>query len=274
MLLLGIHTVKTNNLADDVVNDMEKFKLNCSQIFTINPRSYASKSKIDYDEFRKKTEQYFISVHSSYPMISMFKEFNEKGINEHIYTCEQVGAEFLIIHLLNIKEKDVIKNCIKRMLSKIKKCKLLIEMTATKKNTWVFPDKLNELTEYLDLNEQEKNNFGWCIDTSHLHGAGYDLSTGDLMKKWFNDFKYKELIRMIHLNGSSTNLGSSKDIHEIPLSDEDVINKGTGNNNYVYEVIKFAKKKKDLRIIIEYNRGTQENLIKCIKKIKKIYKEQ
>jgi deoxyribonuclease-4 len=59
--------------------------------------------------------------------------------------------------------------------------------------------------------------FGFCLDTAHLWGAGYDISTAD--GAWAVVDRFEELLgigqlAMVHLNDSRSLLGSKADRHE------------------------------------------------------------
>lgn len=62
-----------------------------------------------------------------------------------------------------------------------------------------------------------KNNLGVCIDTAHIHGAGfYDLSKRNTVVKFFEDLEKKDILNrleLIHFNDSKVELGSKKDRH-------------------------------------------------------------
>jgi deoxyribonuclease-4 len=57
---------------------------------------------------------------------------------------------------------------------------------------------------------------GVCIDTAHVHAAGYDLSN-DYNEVWqrFDDIIGRERLGMLHLNDSKAPLGSHRDRHEL-----------------------------------------------------------
>jgi deoxyribonuclease-4 len=57
---------------------------------------------------------------------------------------------------------------------------------------------------------------GVCVDTAHLHAAGYDL-TNDYDAVWqrFEDLLGRDRLGMLHLNDSRAPLGSHRDRHEL-----------------------------------------------------------
>ena len=58
---------------------------------------------------------------------------------------------------------------------------------------------------------------GFCLDTAHLWGAGYDLRTGEGASgvvDRFDECLGLEWLAMVHLNDSRSDLGSRTDRHE------------------------------------------------------------
>jgi deoxyribonuclease-4 len=57
---------------------------------------------------------------------------------------------------------------------------------------------------------------GVCVDTAHVHAAGYDLAN-DYDDVWqrFDDIIGRERLGMLHLNDSKAPLGSHRDRHEL-----------------------------------------------------------
>jgi deoxyribonuclease-4 len=66
-------------------------------------------------------------------------------------------------------------------------------------------------------NEKVGLPLGICLDTAHMWGAGYDLSSAAKVRRIVNDFDATvgiEHLHCIHLNDSAVELGSRKDRHE------------------------------------------------------------
>ena len=85
------------------------------------------------------------------------------------------------------------------------------------------------------------------------------------MKAWFSAIEVPTIIKLIHLNGSSSKLSSYKDVHEIPFSPDDCIwgaasehGKCDYDNSGVRAVIEFCKQY-DTGLIMEINRGDERH---------------
>ena len=71
---------------------------------------------------------------------------------------------------------------------------------------------LSELKTIIN-NVKINTNIGICLDTCHLHDAGYDLNAFDV---YLNEFEKEiglEYLKCIHLNDSKNMLGTHKDRH-------------------------------------------------------------
>ena len=76
---------------------------------------------------------------------------------------------------------------------------------------------IEELAAILDGVRAGPDRFGFCLDTAHLWGAGYDISTADGARAVID--RFEELLgigqlAMVHLNDSRSLLGSKADRHE------------------------------------------------------------
>ena len=66
------------------------------------------------------------------------------------------------------------------------------------------------------VGESVRHRIAFCVDTCHLHAAGYDL-VGDydgVWRRWKQAIGFG-LLRCIHLNDSKTPFGSRRDRHEL-----------------------------------------------------------
>jgi deoxyribonuclease-4 len=77
---------------------------------------------------------------------------------------------------------------------------------------------LEELAAILEaVSASKRDQLAFCLDTAHLWGAGYDVSTGEgatSVLDRFEDLIGLERLALIHLNDSRSQLGSRGDRHE------------------------------------------------------------
>lgn len=71
-----------------------------------------------------------------------------------------------------------------------------------------FPE-LAEIRELSGVPER----VGFCIDTAHAHGAGYDLGASGFVEEMIGVLG-RENLKAFHMNGSKAERGSHRDRHE------------------------------------------------------------
>lgn len=77
--------------------------------------------------------------------------------------------------------------------------------------------RLEDLARILDGVGADADRFGFCLDTAHLWGAGYDISDVDGATSVIDRFEGligMDRLAMVHLNDSRSLLGSRSDRHE------------------------------------------------------------
>ena len=61
---------------------------------------------------------------------------------------------------------------------------------------------------------ENKKRIAVCLDTCHIHEAGYDISNPDKILDEFDQIIGLEYLKVIHLNDSKNERGARKDRHE------------------------------------------------------------
>jgi len=113
-------------------------------------------------------------------------------------------------------------------LEPISKNILLLECSAGSGR--VVGSKFEDLARiYEGVDDKFKKYVGFCLDTQHMFASGYDIVNGleDVLSKADSYLGFNK-IKLIHLNDSKTELGSSKDRHE-NLGDGLIRNKALQN---------------------------------------------
>lgn len=59
----------------------------------------------------------------------------------------------------------------------------------------------------------QKENIGYCLDTCHIHDAGYDLNNFDVILEEFDQILGIDKIKVVHVNDSKNVRGAHKDRH-------------------------------------------------------------
>ena len=72
--------------------------------------------------------------------------------------------------------------------------------------------RFEQIAEILDGLKQS-DRYGVCLDTCHIHDAGYDLSDFDAVLDEFDRIIGLSRLHVIHLNDSRNTRGAAKDRH-------------------------------------------------------------
>jgi len=75
----------------------------------------------------------------------------------------------------------------------------------------------SDIAAILESLPAERRRLGVCLDTCHLHAAGYDLRTPPALQATLDQFQDRiglEKLMLIHLNDCRGSLGSHLDRHE------------------------------------------------------------
>lgn len=207
---------------------------NALQIFSTSPRMWkpAKVSDKTADEFRKKKEELDVTpvfFHASY-LVNLSDNDRIGAVSKQSLIAElqlqpRMGIRGSVVHLGSFKDKKsafdglfeherfptLIEN-IKEVLAETPEDSLfIIEDVATRK----IGQKIEELSQIMTKVNSDRIRF--CLDTCHLHCAGYDLSTEVSFEKFFS--RFDELIgiskiELFHLNDSRDPFSSMRDRHE------------------------------------------------------------
>ncbi|MFV0246551.1 MAG: deoxyribonuclease IV [Mycoplasmatales bacterium] len=71
-----------------------------------------------------------------------------------------------------------------------------------------------EEIKYIIDNTKLSHKLGVCLDTCHVHDAGYDLNDVDNVLKEFDQIIGLDKLHVLHINDSKNEKGASKDRHE------------------------------------------------------------
>ena len=204
---------------------------NCLQIFSSSPRSWslATTTTEQIDMFNKKKQELAINpiyFHASY-LVNLadgnrIGTFSKLSLISELELAKKMGVEGTIIHLGSFKSKDFIAYTkenyttlfmnIQEVLDKTpEETKFIIENAGNRK---ICCD-LNEMAFIIrELNSPRIN---VCLDTCHLHGGGYDLSTPETFDMFFTKFDQQiglSKLEVFQVNDSKDPLGSFRDRHE------------------------------------------------------------
>jgi len=258
MLIIGSHVSFSGGLLA-ATNEALSYGANTFMFYTGAPTN-TIRSKIDLDNTLKAqklmTENGIdinnVICHAPYIINLANKKVMDKylfSINflkSEIQRCEALGVSKIVIHpgnAVDISKEEGINNIIKALneiLTKDTKVTILIESMAGKGSE--CGNSLAELRTIID-GVKVKSKIGVCLDTCHLHDAGYDMHNFDDYLKSFDQAIGLDKLKCLHINDSKNSLGTHKDRHE---------NIGFGNIGFeVLSNIIYNKQLKDIPKILE-----------------------
>lgn len=204
---------------------------NCLQIFSGNPRSFAGPAVLSngaVEEFKKSAAKLRVSpvyFHAPY-LVNLASEeptgdLSEKLLIAELSAASRLGVRGSIVHLGSFKkasgeEKErQYKLLIKRIKTILASAKdpsfFIIENAGTRK----IGRTLEEIAEIMsDVNSQR---LMACLDTCHLHAAGYDLRAPKKLDEFLSQFDRLiglDRLECFHANDSRDPFGSFRDRHE------------------------------------------------------------
>lgn len=206
-------------------------------LFTKNQRQWKARplSDVEIERFRGQVQKLGFSAghilpHDSYlinpghPEPEGIRKSREAFLDE-MQRCEQLGLMLLNFHpgahLGKIPEEDCLKRIaetVNMALAKTRGVTAVLETTAGQGTNlgWRF----EHLAEIIDLVD-DKSRVGVCIDTCHIHAAGYDIRTPEAFAQTMSEFESvigMNYLKGLHLNDAKTQFGSRVDRHA-PIGD-------------------------------------------------------
>lgn len=225
---VGFHISIAGSL-DRAVDRARELGCNTFQIFTRNPRGWAF-SPLDpvvSSSFQKKLSGSGIApVLDHMPYLPNLSSANAEVYDKSVYTlkaelrrCDALGIPFLVTHLgshLGAGPEEGQRHLVNAISSALEetnaRCVVLLENTAGTKNS--IGTTFAELARIMDLIGL-RDRIGFCLDTCHAMGGGYDLrENAPGVLDQFDEAIGIGRLKAIHLNDSKGGRGSHLDRHE------------------------------------------------------------
>lgn len=199
----------------------ESINTTAMQIFTKSNRQWNSKqlTEEDIEKFQKRWDSStvkYINVHAAY-LINLCSDKQEtreksfKALMEEAKRCKLLGIKDLVLHpgSSNADTKESLKMIGESILKTIEaypEVRILIENMAGQGNS--IGSSFENISEIIKFTGNE--NIGVCLDTCHAFAYGYNINNiSEIIKKNLD----LEMIKLIHLNDSSKDIGSKVDRH-------------------------------------------------------------
>ena len=201
------------------------------QVFTKTPNQWREPviGEDTADAFRREVartgithivshDSYLINLATPDPVLSAR---SVESFSNELRRCDLLGIPAVVSHpgnFIDHREAGIGRNAaaITRCLQAVPgEVMVLLESTAgSGTSLGATFEELAALRESVE--ESVRHRVAFCVDTCHLHAAGYDL-VGDydgVWRRWKQAIGFG-LLRCIHLNDSKTPFGSRRDRHEL-----------------------------------------------------------
>jgi deoxyribonuclease IV len=227
-VLLGAHESIAGGVSKAFARGVEHGAL-AIQLFTRTARGWSAPALTEEERaaFRGEARRTKLPViaHGSYlcnlgSEDPVLRQRSIDAVVDELTRCERLGVDSLVIHPGSHPDEARGLNLIAQGLDEVHrrtprfKAKICLEVTAGQGSClgWRF----EHLAAILDLVKRE-DRLGICLDTCHLHAAGYDLTRLGGYEKVMAQFDRTvglARVRCFHLNDCKKPLGSRVDRHE------------------------------------------------------------
>lgn len=198
---------------------------NALQIFSASPRGWnfprpTDEAIKDFTTLKDRLKIDPVYFHASY-LINLADDNRVGQLSRQLLTHELKLAKRMdvrgsIIHLGSFKDGDkeykkLVAN-IEKVLEKIPEDRLFIIENAGNRKIGLEIDEIAQIIKSL-----KHKNVKVCLDTCHLHAAGYNLNGKENLEKFLDMFDKKiglERLEVWHLNDSRDPFSSYRDRHE------------------------------------------------------------
>ncbi|MDP2726113.1 MAG: deoxyribonuclease IV [Dehalococcoidia bacterium] len=203
------------------------------QIFSGNPQGWKPSHPIpvEVEGFRLLLLQHDISpvfIHTPYlvnlaaPNPVVWAKSKE-AIASALSLAESLGARYIVTHLGSHVGTGLeagigrVVEALSQVLQAVPGPTILLENSPGSRNE--LGSYFEEIGDILERSAHVAPRLGVCLDTAHLWGAGYDLSTAESVGETLTQFHRLvglERLHCIHANDSAVARGSRWDLHVFP----------------------------------------------------------
>ena len=229
MVTVGAHVSISGGFGEAVARQRE-LGGTVGQVFVGSPRGWAVKDVDESDgaAFRNAVAEHDMGpwiVHGTY-LVNFatpkddLAEKSVRCVQGELDACSTLGVPYYVFHPgahTGAGEETGVANVADRLseLDVPDDVTLLLENTAGKGTT--VGRTFEQLDEMVARSSHTYDDVGVCLDTCHLHAAGYDFRTAEGMDDLVaavDEAVGLEHVEYLHLNDSKHPLGSEKDEHE------------------------------------------------------------
>ena len=230
MLYIGSHVgFNKNNQLLGSLDEALSYNANTFMFYTGAPQNtmrYAIDDKLTSEAYEKMRDNNIlldkIIVHAPYIINLANPDLDKHNfaisfLKQEISRCEKLGIKNMVLHPgshvgVGIEEGiKLIIDGLNKVLEDDKSVCILIETMAGKGSE--VGSSFEEIKKIID-GVEKKDLIGVCMDTCHIHDAGYDLNDFDKVLDEFDSLVGLENVKCLHINDSKNVCGARKDRHE------------------------------------------------------------
>lgn len=231
MLKIGSHVAMSGkDMLVGSVKQAVSYNATTFMFYTGAPQNTARKpvSELRVEEAKELMKQHNINiddvvVHAPYiiNLANVIKpetfELAVSFLKQEVERCEEIGMSRLVLHPgSHVKAGEEaglnqIVNGLNLALREDQKVKIALETMAGKGSEL---GKTFDEIKYIIENVNHNHLLGVCLDTCHLHDAGYDLTKFDEILDEFDAKIGLDRLMVVHVNDSKNVQGAHKDRHE------------------------------------------------------------
>jgi apurinic endonuclease APN1 len=226
---LGAHLEFDRKHPGQVFREAKALGANAIQIFTKPPRKlfaepFPANTIKKWKEAWSKSgiDRKLVFAHASHVLNLARKDLNPKALLNEAKLCEQLGIKTLVVYPgtntigdFNMAINNIVSN-ITKCLERVPKVTILLETMYKGKIGATFEDLALIIKKVKNKSPSAARRLGVCIDTAHLHIAGYFIHTPLLMRRVVTRFKLNiglSKLKLIHINNTLMRVGSKRDEH-------------------------------------------------------------
>lgn len=226
-MYLGAHVSISSGLAGAVKAALE-MKANTFQFFTRNPRGGQAR-KLDENDI--STANALLAEHNFGPIVGHapytynlssvkpeVREFTLRTLKDDLNRAKLMNLPYIVLHPgthggqgEEAGLKAIIEG-LRQVLAEAEESRTVILIEGMAGEGTELGYSFSQL-KYILHGCEFHPHLGVCLDSCHLHGAGYDLTKWPEIKRAFDQEIGMKRLRAFHLNDSMYALGSKRDRH-------------------------------------------------------------
>ncbi|MDF2821855.1 MAG: apurinic endonuclease Apn1 [Clostridiales bacterium] len=226
MLKIGSHVSISNGLLG-AAKEAQSYGANTFMLYTGAPQNTIRKpidalKLVEGKEFMSKNGLIDFVVHAPYIInLASYKpeifELAKRFLGEEISRTASMGSDYLILHPGSYTDMDLeyginrIVEGLNEVINNDTVPTILLETMAGKGSEVGYRfEHIAEIISKVNF----PNKIGVCMDTCHIHDAGYDIVNDlDSVLSEFDTIIGLDKLKVVHINGSLNKLGAKKDRH-------------------------------------------------------------